>query len=182
MHSKVLNMLARLTLAGAIAVPFAAQAGDVVIDGSQVSVVLTGVDTAMVLPGANISWLDARGQSQVTMTGGDVSWLHVYDQASVTISGADDISWLIINSPDAAVEIQASNVSYAGEHLSGVWANGQSFNFWALYQSTLSDPMGDQWSVMPSNITITAVPEPGTWALMSLGLLGVGALAGRRLK
>lgn len=181
MHFKVLNTFACLLLAAATALPLTVQASDVVIDGTQTSVILSGLDTATVLPGANISWLDVRDQSHLTMTGGDVAWLNVYDQASVTISGAEDISWLLINSEEAAIEIQASNVAYSGGHLSGVWANGQSFEFWALYQSTLADPLGDQWSVMPSNITITAVPEPGTWALMSLGLLGLGLQARRRL-
>jgi hypothetical protein len=30
------------------------------------------------------------------------------------------------------------------------------------------------------NVTITAVPEPGTWALLAVGLAGVGALVRRR--
>jgi PEP-CTERM motif len=44
-----------------------------------------------------------------------------------------------------------------------------------------STPLGSEASPIIDNITIsTGVPEPATWAMMVLGFLGVGWLAGRR--
>ena len=51
----------------------------------------------------------------------------------------------------------------------GLGANGS----WTLFLADLS--VGEQSSVISWGVEITAVPEPSTWALLVLGLLGLGA-------
>lgn len=184
MRPSLHTFLAALGLTLSAWTPVTAQAADLVVDSVQSTVTLTGSDHLTLLPGAQVSWLDANGQSSVDMSGGAVSWLRVQDQAVVNITGAEAISWLVIKGDVARVNIAASNVSYSQGHLSGTWANGQTFSFWALRDEVLSSSsamMSDAIQVMPINIAITAaVPEPGTWALMGLGLCGVGSAVRRR--
>ena len=59
----------------------------------------------------------------------------------------------------------------------------QSYFFTATNTSeilTLSQSSGTQASPIVDNISIAAVPEPSTWAMMILGFAGIGFLAYRR--
>jgi hypothetical protein len=116
------------------------------------------------LLGGQISWLDLYDDSAAEISGGDVSWLQLHGRSSVRLTGAVDLSWLVIGSPDAHVEIVASNVQYQQGHLSGYWSDHSFFDFWAV--SDLSAPS----TVMPSNITVSAVPEPSSALLTLCGL------------
>ncbi len=50
-----------------------------------------------------------------------------------------------------------------------------------VYALTFANNGGDNMGAILDNVSITAVPEPQTWALMVGGLLAVGSLARRRL-
>lgn len=122
--------------------------------------------------GGDVAWLRMNDSSHANVSGGDISWIRLYDASSVRITGIEDLSWLVMDSSLATAEIVADNVTYSGGHLSGTWADGTGFSFWAV-EGTFNPS-----HIMPSNITITAVPEPATWVTVSIGLLAL--VAGRK--
>ncbi|MDG9671378.1 PEP-CTERM sorting domain-containing protein [Hahella sp. CR1] len=143
------------------------------INGSESMVYTHDQSTLTAMPDSDISWLYAYDNSTININGGETSWLFGYHNSTINIS-AGDISWLKVfnNSEtnityldnlswlevynDAVVNIYGSNFSYSNSHLSGNWANGNSFSFWALGNI--------------DNIVLHAVPEPSTFALLVLGM------------
>lgn len=132
-------------------------------------------DTSSVqVTGGSISFLNLLGSSTGEIAGGDISWVRLYDTSSVRITYVQNLSWLIFGGPNSHAEIVADNVSYASGHLSGVWANGMGFSFWAMTEG--AEPA----SIMPTNITITPVPEANSLWLLAVGLPLVAAAVRRR--
>lgn len=122
-------------------------------------------NAAVQVNGGSVSWLELYDNSTASISGGDISWLELYDNSSVRITGVEDLSWLILYSPTSVAEIVANNVQYIDGHLSGIWENGKSFEFWAI-----TDPLLPRNPLMPSNILITSIPEPSTAILLIGGL------------
>lgn len=154
-----------------------------VVDGASISNV-TALRSAQVnVSGGQVSWLWLHDQASANVTGGDISWIMANEQSHVTISGAQGISWLLLHGPDTHADIQAQSVYYNNGHVTGTWNGGGSFSFWALDGDQLGSGEGGigelSFTRTSTGITLftTSVPEPGTWALMGLGLLAVGTVA-----
>jgi hypothetical protein len=104
-------------------------------------------------------------------SGDSIAWLYANDNSEVNITYVDDLSWLLVND-DSQVNIFGSNFNYSNGHLSGVWANGLSFSFWALEETDLQN--GSIGSIIPDNIRLRAVPIPATVWLFGSGLALLG--------
>jgi hypothetical protein len=124
--------------------------------------------------GSEVSWLYGYDHSTLNIDGGDISWLTLYDESEVNISFVEDLSWLLVND-DVQVNIFGSEFSYAGGHLSGLWANGDPFSFWALEEVDLR--LGSIGNIQPNNINLHVVPTPSSIYLL---LIGIGFLLIRR--
>lgn len=154
-----------------------------VVDGASIAN-LNAMQSAQVnISGGNVSWVWLNGQSSANVTGGDISWIMANDESHVTISGAQDISWLLLHGPSTSAQILAQDVQYSRGHVSGTWNGGGAFSFWAVDGDQLMSGSGGVfdlgYTLTSTGITLftTSVPEPGTWAMMGLGLLAVGAVA-----
>lgn len=133
-------------------------------------------DTSSVqVTGGSISFLNLLGSSTGEIAGGDISWVRLYDTSSVRISYVQNLSWLVFGGQDSRAEIVADNVSYASGYLSGVWGNGMAFSFWAVPEGADSS-----YTTMPTNITISPVPEANSLWLLAVGLPLVAAAVRRR--
>lgn len=137
------------------------------VQGGEVSGLSTHDSSRALVSGGEVSWLRLYENSHADLTGGQLSWIWLHDHSTVRITGLTDLSWLVFDDTTTRAEIVADNVSYSGGHLSGTWANGQAFSFWAV------DAGFSPTSVMPSSIFITAVPEPSAWAMGLIGMVGL---------
>lgn len=124
--------------------------------------------------GSEVSWFHGYDDSTINIDGGDISWLKLYDESEANISYVEDLSWLLVND-DVQVNIFGSEFSYAGGHLSGLWANGDPFSFWALEEVDLR--LGSIGNIQPNNINLHVVPTPSSIYLL---LIGIGFLLIRR--
>lgn len=82
----------------------------------------------------------------------------------------------------AEINIFGSDFSYSGGFLSGMWANGEPFNYLALevedFKSGPGDmPFGDN---LPDNIMLHVVSTPSTIFLFLFGMVFV--VKGRNVK
>lgn len=135
--------------------------------GSDIAWLYAYDDSIIDVNGAEVSWLYGYDNSTINVSAGDISWLKLYSQSEANISYLDDLSWLLVND-DSVVNIYGTSFSYSNGHLSGTWANGKTFSFWALEESGLiSGNIGD---ILPDNIVLHSVPEPSSLALLVLGL------------
>lgn len=136
--------------------------------------------------GADVSWLSMYGQSNLNFFGGEASWVRMHDNSSARILGGtvswlvmldrstadiykSTISWLVLDDV-SRVDIYGSDFAYSGGHLSGNWADGTPFSFWALNGDAQGIPTGFGSSWMPENIYLHAVPAPATSYLIILAL------------
>lgn len=98
-------------------------------------------------------------------------------------------------STDDSEGVFAGNGSWGGAAgVAGPFGQGDAFtvgggadNVWVTVYEAFDDPSSDNGSLLDATITagtltifVTAVPEPATYGLMALGLLGVAAAARRR--
>ncbi|WP_196158992.1 PEP-CTERM sorting domain-containing protein [Reinekea sp. G2M2-21] len=123
-----------------------------------------------VVEGADISFLSLYDQSSVDVEGGEISWLHLYDDSSANLYYINQISWLLMDE-STTVNLYGSDFSYTSGHISGLWANGEAFSFWALNHDDLES--GNITNIMPGSLVLHSVPETSTVALMFVGLIGL---------
>ena len=165
------------------------------ITGTTPLVFLTGSNSARVLPGANVSYLDAYDQSSVDVLGGEVSYLTLHNQARGKVNGGiisylqvydssraevrkvDDLSWLFLRGAGEA-HVYGRNLFYSSGHLFGQWENGSAFQFWALRDDNPGTP--PPIGPMPTGLFLHSIPEPAT-AWLALGVACV-AFGRRRSK
>lgn len=142
--------------------------------------------TVNLIGGADVAWLYMHQQSSLNFFAGDASWIHMHDSSEAEISGGDlswllmfdssaaniyksDISWLVMGG-DSIAHIYGSNFSYFGSHLSGNWADGTPFSFWAVNGNAQGMALPAIGVSMPANIVLHAVPVPATLYLIGLAL------------
>lgn len=135
--------------------------------GGEVSGLSLNDDSQARVLGGDVSWLRLYDNGHADVSGGEISWLWLHDRSTVRLTGVDDLSWLVFEGASTRAEIVADNVTYSGGHLSGTWGNGQRFSFWAV------DAAFSPTHIMPSNLTITAVPELSSWLLGVFGVLSL---------
>ncbi|OYY93240.1 MAG: hypothetical protein B7Y41_13040 [Hydrogenophilales bacterium 28-61-23] len=134
------------------------------IESGDISYLTLHNDTTANIESGDISWLMLHDNSTANIENGIISWVKAYDRSFIRLTGAEDLSWLVFHSADSRAEIVANNVSYSNGHLSGNWADGRVFSFWAIHQDLYNS------SVMPTNIVITQVPEPSGLLLFAVGV------------
>ena len=122
--------------------------------------------------GSSVSFLDGFDNSTFNINGGEIAWLQLYDSNVTDISFVEDLSWLLV-SDNSIVNISGSGFNYSNGHLSGTWANGTDFSFWALEQLDLTT--GNIGDILPDNIFLhdISISEPSSWALLVFGITGL---------
>lgn len=135
--------------------------------------------TVNLLASSDVAFLDLYGNSTANLHGGVLSWLTMHGTSSANIYSSE-LSWLLMKN-DAKVNVFGSNLSYNGGHLTGTWANGANFSFWALNITDNNDLVLTSLDTMPSNISLNAVPLPPSFLLFasSFGVLGLRLLRKR---
>lgn len=118
--------------------------------------------------GGNVAYMYANDASTANISGGDISWLHANDHSKVNITFVDDLSWLLVND-NSEVHIWGADFRYSHGHLSGAWANGIQFSFWAL-EEELDLRAGSIGNTLPDNIKLNTVPIPSTILFFSSAL------------
>jgi hypothetical protein len=146
-----------------------------VLPGADIAHIYAYDTSSVQVTGGSISFLNLLGSSTGEIAGGNISWVNLYDSSSVRITYVQNLSWLVFGGANSHAEIVADNVSYSSGHLSGVWGNGMGFSFWAIPEG--ADPS----YTMPTNITITPVPEANSLWLLAVGLPLIVAAVRRRL-
>lgn len=131
---------------------------------------LDAYDISMVnvMSGSMVSHLDVFDTSRLDVqAASEISFIKAFDQATVEITGGD-VSWLELEE-NAHATIFGSDFTYRGGILRGNWADGTSFQFWALNLVLGSPPPLTDF--LPSNITLTNLPVPPALLLFLSGLL-----------
>lgn len=114
---------------------------------------------------AAMSWLLLYDSSTANIDDGRVSWLKLYQSSRANLRSVDSLSWLLLND-QSQVHIYGKNFQYGGGHLSGSWANGIDFSFWALNERELANQSSNR-SLMPAGIRLHVVPEPIALSLVA---------------
>ena len=89
-------------------------------------------------------------------------------EVSVTGSAAQDYSYPLVG--------DKVNMSYSIESYIFTWGGGDA----TLTFASLNAPSSNPYGPVIGDVSISAIPEPATWAMMILGFLGVGFVAYRR--
>jgi hypothetical protein len=84
---------------------------------------------------------------------------------SVTGSAAQDYEYPVVGNN--------VNMNYSDESYIFTWAGGNA----TLTFASLNTPSNNPYGPVIGDVSIAAVPEPATWAMMILGFLGVGFVA-----
>jgi len=134
--------------------------------------------------GVNFVELDTTGNSWISQTfdttiGQSYKVSFYFSPRAGVAADSNDISALINGA--TALTASGSGVGASGN----VWKE-YSFNFVAAGDlSTLGFKAGglsNSYGGSLDNVSVTAVPEPSSWATMLVGLLGLGAMTRRRTR
>lgn len=169
-----MNMIAVSALAltlGAASVP--ACAAEILFSGSGVFGPDISSQWPAALPGASFAFsfglpnpIASNPTNEVTNSMVSVGGLSVSEPiTSVTFYPADFGGGFDLNFPDGVVSLFLADVGSTLTLITGT------------YSFTLGDPRAPEGS---GTVTLTAVPEPATWAMMLVGFGGLGALLRRR--
>ena len=89
-------------------------------------------------------------------------------QVGVTGSTAQDYAYPIVG--------DKANMNYSMSCTSSAWGGGDA----TLTFASLNTPSTNPYGPVIGDVSISAVPEASTWAMMILGFLGIGSVAYRR--
>lgn len=89
-------------------------------------------------------------------------------EVSVTGSAAQDYTYPVVG--------DKANMNYAINSYVFTWGGGNA----TLTFASLNAPSDNPYGPVIGDVSISAVPEPATWAMMILGFLGLGFVAYRR--
>lgn len=154
--------------------------------------------TANLFSGGYAQTILALGEATVNVFGGSNTLLALTGQTNANIYSGEFIYFHLYD--DSLAHIYGSNFAYSSSgRLSGIWADGTSFDFSAIYAGTsnLSDPSynpsdlitrltptpgipGVSYYSLPSNIVLHTVPLPTSIVLMISGIIALVSMAGER--
>ncbi len=128
--------------------------------GSSISHLNCYDNSSVIIYGGEISHLTMNNNSQVTINyAEDIGHFYLHDQSKADIHNIKDLSWLV-TSNDSVANVYGSAFNYDSGHLSGIWENGISFNFWALKGQGYGKPPLSPSDTMPNNIIFHYPPPP----------------------
>lgn len=172
MNSKILSLLALALMAGPMAASalsfqwsFAVGSGSTSGVGETVRGTISGLVEGN-NPGSGLTvTVDSTPTGELTGSGWVFSGSHAGSPTAFRVTaGAVDFysAWFARNPADALIFGDSSSTNFFPE---------------------LADYGDDnpRWKNNGGQVTFTRIPEPGTFALLSLGLLGLGFTTGRRL-
>jgi hypothetical protein len=122
-----------------------------------------------IFSGTTVGHIDLHENATANVYGGNISWFKLYSSSKAVLKTVDTLSWLLFSGQSEA-HLYGSDFQYSYGHLSGKWANGSSFEFWALNSATLADPLADR-SQPPPGLKLHVVPEPGSSAIVVCGVV-----------
>lgn len=137
-------------------------------------------------------WQAADGSRSLDLSGNAAGGV---EQTIATVAGQSyKVTFDLAGNPDGAPTIKTIDVTYdggsaafnfdtTGHTESSMGWTPESFVFTATGASTTFDfSSADATPYGPAldNVSISAVPEPATWAVMTIGLIGLGGVLRRR--
>jgi choice-of-anchor C domain-containing protein len=100
--------------------------------------------------------------------------------------GGDALKWGLISAVDGGVVASATFLGLQGTNRGVMNYNKWNFQFTATGPSTkltfASDPTEGYFGAVLDSVSVSAVPEPSTWAMLLLGFFGLGAVQRRSRK
>lgn len=125
------------------------------------------------IEGGTISYVNVLDQSTVQIDGGIISYVKPGSSGRVEIRNLSDLSWLWLSGTGQA-HVYGRNLRFSSGRLFGNWANGRSFEFWAVRSETPSAP--PVTGPYPQGLVLHEIPEP---AAAGLAIAGICAIWGR---
>ena len=160
--------------------------------GTNFDVGTSTVPSTLIVNGGTIDFLDIDGGSTVSLNGGDTSNnIEVGIDGTLNITGGDFTTGILAAEGDVdlfgsaffidGVAITGSDVfADEGSVLTGILNDGSSVELDLFLFSQTRDFFAGGLTAGGTNITIVAVPEPGSLSILTLGALGMLARRRRR--
>ena len=123
---------------------------------------------------------DATAAAQALL---DQVFIDSFDTHPATISGCTDLSWCFTFIPYAVfTQTNEALISYTTNNFTVATDTAFSGGFWQFSENTALRPDANVALFTYTGSSITAVPEPATWAMMLLGFGSIGFQMRRQRK
>jgi hypothetical protein len=188
------TLASSMALAGAVLLSGSAMANATLYDWSFASAHVSGSGTLTATPYSGSTYLISGGTGKVidSLYG---SFAVTFQACATPGTGSPGTGCTFVNSDGAATDITYDNLLTPSNAIGSQLDNngvelvpgppgtpslainafdGPSHEFYGFFAN------GNEDLTTPFNVTVAAVPEPATWAMMLIGFFGVGFMAYRR--